>query len=45
MTGLDLAAVVSAALNYGATDPAAVQELASHAEAGMLAGQEEVRKK
>ena len=44
MTGLDLASVVAAAMNYGATDPAAVQELASHAEAGMLAGLEERKK-
>ena len=44
MTGLDVASVVAAAMNYGASDPAAVQELASHAEAGMLAGLAEVRK-
>ena len=43
--GLELDGVVTAALRYGATDPAAVQELAAQAEAGMLAGLEEVRKK
>ena len=45
VTGIDLAAVVAAALRYGARDPAAVQELAAHAEAGMLAGLQEKQKR
>ena len=44
VTGLDLDGVVTAALRYGATDPAAVQELAGYAEGGMLAGIAELKK-
>ena len=42
--GLELDGVVTAALRYGATDPAAVQGLAAQAEAGMLAGIAELKK-